>query len=58
MAVAIGLLLVLAEAMGEGMSPTLGNALLVVRVSVSLEGAGVVLGCILFGKYLRIYWAE
>jgi len=58
MAVAMGLLLVLVEAVAEGMAPNLSRALLVVGVYVSLEGAGVVLGYLLFGKYLGIYWAE
>lgn len=56
--VAMGLLLVLVEAVAEGMSPNLGRALLVVGVYVSLESAGVVLGYLLFGKYLGIYRAE
>jgi hypothetical protein len=56
-AVAMGLLLVLVEAMAEGMAPNLSSALLVVTVYVSLEGAGVVLGYLLFGKYLGIYRA-
>lgn len=51
-AVAMGLLLVQVEAVKEGMSPNLGRALLVVGIYVSLESAGVVLGTLLFGKYL------
>ena len=58
MVVAMGLLLVLAEAVAEGMAPNLSRTLLVVGVYVSLEGAGVALGYLLFGKYLGIYWAE
>jgi hypothetical protein len=57
-AVAMGLLLVLVEAVVEGMSPNLGRALLVMGVYVSLEEAGVVLGYLLFGKYLGIFRAE
>ncbi|HEX7542182.1 MAG TPA: hypothetical protein VF352_08630 [Anaerolineales bacterium] len=57
-AVAMGLLLVLVEAVAEGMSPNLGRALLVVGVYVSLEEAGVVLGYLLFGKYLGIFRVE
>ncbi len=57
-AAAMGLLLVLAEVVAEGMSPNLGRALLVVGVYVSLEEAGVMLGYLLFGKYLGIYRAE
>ncbi len=57
-AVALGLLLVTVEAFAEGMSPNLGRALLVVGVYVGLEGAGVALGYILFGKYLGIFQAK
>jgi len=57
-AVAIGLLLVLVEAVAEGMSPNLGRVLLVVGVYVSLEGAGVVSGYLLFGKFLGILRME
>ena len=57
-AVAMGLLLVLVEAVAEGISPNLSRALLVVGVYVSLESAGVMLGYLLFGKYLGIYRAE
>ncbi|HEY5157539.1 MAG TPA: hypothetical protein VII93_06200, partial [Anaerolineales bacterium] len=57
-AVAMGLLLVLVEAVAEGMSPNLGRVLLVMGVYVSLEGAGVVLGTLLFGKYLGIFRVE
>jgi hypothetical protein len=57
-AVAIGLLLVMVEAVAEGMSPNLGRALMVVGVYVSLEGAGVALGYLLFGKYLGIFRTE
>ena len=57
-AVVMGLLLVLVEAFAEGMSPNLGRALLVVGVYVGLEGAGVALGYILFGKYLGIFQVE
>jgi hypothetical protein len=54
-AVMMGFLLVLVELVAEGMSPNLGRVLLVVGVYVSLEGAGMVLGYMLFGKYLGIY---
>jgi len=57
-AVAMGLLLVLVEAEAEGMAPNLGRALVVVGVYISLEGAGVVLGYLLFGKYLGIFQTE
>ncbi|MBE3119298.1 MAG: hypothetical protein IMZ50_11165, partial [Candidatus Atribacteria bacterium] len=45
-------------AVAEGISPNLSRALLVVGVYVSLESAGVMLGYLLFGKYLGIYRAE
>jgi hypothetical protein len=57
-AVAMGLLLILAEAVAEGTASSPGRMLLVVGVYVSLEGAGVVLGYLLFGKYLGIFRAE
>jgi hypothetical protein len=57
-AVAMGLLLVVVEAVTEGISPNLGRGLMVVGVYVSLEGAGVVLGYLLFGKYLGFYRIE
>jgi len=57
-AVAMGLILVLFEAVAEGLSPNLGRVLLVVGVYVSLEVAGVVLGYLLLGEYLGIFRAE
>ena len=57
-AVAISLLLVLAEAEAEGISPNLGRVLLVVGVFVGLEVTGVILGYLLFGKYLGIFRIE
>jgi hypothetical protein len=55
---AMGILLVMGETLAEGMSPNLSRVLLVVSVYVSLEGAGVVMGYLVFGKYLGIYRAE
>jgi hypothetical protein len=57
-AVATGLLLVTLEVFAERISPNLGRMLLVVGVYVGLEGTGVALGYILFGKYLGIFQAK
>lgn len=54
-AVVTGLLLVTVEAFAEGISPNLNRMLLVVGIYVGLEGAGVALGYILFGKCLGIF---
>ena len=57
-AVAMGLLVVSVELVLEGISPNLGRVLLVMGVNIGLEGAGVVLGYLLFGKYLGIFQVE
>jgi hypothetical protein len=51
----LGLFLLLPETLVEGLSPNLGRFMLVVGVYVGIGGAGVLLGYVLLGKYLRIY---
>lgn len=55
---AMGLLLLLAETMAEGIAPDPGKALLVMGVYIGMEGLGVALGYFLFGTYLGIYRLE
>jgi hypothetical protein len=57
-AAAMGLMVVSVESLAEGMPTNLGRALLVVGVYVCIGGAGVVLGYVLFGKYLGIFRVE
>jgi len=57
-AVLMGLFLVLAEATAEGMAPNLGRELMVMGVYITIEGSGVVLGYLFFGKYLGIFRVE
>jgi hypothetical protein len=57
-AMALGLAIVAAEVLAEGMPTNLGRALLVVSVYVSIGGAGVMLGYLLFGEYLGIFRVE
>lgn len=54
-AVAAGLALLLAEAVAEGLSPSLSTRLLVASVYLGLEGAGISLGYLLFVKFLGIF---
>jgi hypothetical protein len=55
---AMGLLLVIAETIIEGMSPNVGRVMLVIGVYLILEGSGVVLGYLFFGNYLGIFRAD
>jgi hypothetical protein len=45
----------LVEAVGEGLSPDLGRAVMVVSVFTGLEGAGILLGYGLLARILGIY---
>jgi hypothetical protein len=57
-AAGLGLMLVLVEALSEGVPTTLERMLLVGGVYVGLGGAGVMLGYVLFGRYLGIFRLE
>lgn len=57
-AAAMGLMLVAVEFLAEGMPTNLGRALMVVGVYAGIGGAGVVLGYVLFEKYLGIFRVE
>jgi hypothetical protein len=58
LAVAMGLMLGLVESLAEGVPSNLNRVMLVAGIYVSLETAGVVLGYLLFGKYLGIFLTE
>jgi hypothetical protein len=57
-AVVLGVSLVLAEALAEGLSPNLGRVLLVFGVYIGIEGAGLALGYVLLGRFLGIFQEE
>ncbi len=57
-AAGLGLMLVLVEALSEGVPTTLERMLLVGGVYIGLGGAGVMLGYVLFGRYLGIFRSE
>ncbi len=53
-ALAGGLALALVQAVGEGLPPTTGRALLFLGVFTGLEAAGILLGCVLFRRLLGL----
>lgn len=57
-AAAMGLMLLAVEFLAEGMPTNLGRALMMVGVYAGIGGAGVVLGYVLFEKYLGIFRVE
>jgi hypothetical protein len=58
LALGMGVALALAEAIGEGVSSSLKNAVIVAAVLVSMEGGGVLLGYALLGRFLGIFRPE
>lgn len=54
-AMAMGLFLALAEAIGEGVSPIPGRFVLAASVFIGIEGAGVLLGYALFADFLGLF---
>ncbi len=57
-AAGFGVAIVSVEALSEGIAPTMGRVLLVVSVYLGIGGAGVMLGYLLFGKFLGIFRPE
>jgi hypothetical protein len=57
-ALGMGGALALAEALGEGVSPSLRTTVFVAAVFVGLEGAGVLLGYGLLGRFLGLLRPE
>jgi multisubunit Na+/H+ antiporter MnhB subunit len=57
-AVAMGIVLALVEALGEGAPADLGRLALVAAVFIGIEGVGVFLGYVLLGRFLGLYRLE
>jgi hypothetical protein len=54
-AIAMGIALALAEAIGEGVSPIPGRFAIVMAVFIGIEGAGILFGYALLARFLGIY---
>ena len=54
-AIGMGLALAAGEAVGEGISPIPGRFMIVVSVFIGIEGAGILIGYALLGRFLGIY---
>jgi hypothetical protein len=54
-AIGMGIVLALAEAIGEGLSPQAKTAVLAVTVTIGTDAAGVVLGYFLPGRFLGLF---